>query len=125
MKLRFNGNTLRLRLSRSDIQQVIEGNELLEKVTFGNGQPDFHYAFKLSDHLANIQATCQAHEIAVLVPRDMALEWAASDDIGLYHKPTSEQETTLSISVEKDFQCLHNRPGEDETDNFPNPGSGV
>ena len=124
MKLRFNGNTIRLRLSRSDVQSIKEGKDLAEKVIFGNGQPDFQYALKLSHQSPNIEATCHASEIAVIVPKLMALDWAESDKVGLYRIPPAKQEETLSITIEKDFQCLHKRPGEDETDNFPNPRQG-
>lgn len=125
MKLRFNGNTMRLRLSKTDVQSVKEGKDLVEKVIFGNGQPDFHYALKLSPQSTNIEATGQANEIAVIVPKHIALDWAESDKVGLYHHPSEQQKEALSITIEKDFQCLHKRPGEDETDNFPNPRGGV
>ena len=125
MKLRFNGNTIRLRLSRSDVQSVKEGKDVIEKVIFGNGQPDFQYVLKLSHQSTNIEATCQTNEIAVIVPKHVALDWAESSKVGLYRDPSAKQEATLSITIEKDFQCLHKRPGEDETDNFPNPRGGM
>lgn len=121
MKLRFNGNTIRLRLSRSDVQQVEKGNEIIERVTFGQGQPNFSYVFKTSNQSTQIEARCLPHEITLIVPESMAIDWAASDKVGLYQDSQSGQGTTLSISIEKDFQCLHKRPGENETDNFPNP----
>ena len=46
-----------------------------------------------------------------------AEEWANSDRVSLVNK----SENGISVLIEKDFQCLHKRPDEDESQNFPNP----
>ncbi len=121
MKLRFNKNTIRLRVSQSDLQKLMAENELIEKVHFGGRQPDFHYKLKISgDHTAML-ATCEHYEVTVTIPRKLADDWANSGQTGLYHEQSTDADGNLSISVEKDFQCLHKRPGENEAENFPNP----
>ncbi|MDN5213973.1 hypothetical protein QQ020_17995 [Fulvivirgaceae bacterium BMA12] len=121
MKLRFNKNTIRLRVSQSDLQKLMAENELVEKVHFGGDQANFYYKLKISGEVTAMLATCQQGEITVTIPQELAGDWATSGQTGLYHEQSTASEATLSISVEKDFQCLHKRPGENETDNFPNP----
>jgi hypothetical protein len=50
-----------------------------------------------------------------------AKDWANSVREGIYYDQGVSEDTILKILIEKDFQCLHKRAGEDETDNFPNP----
>ena len=54
--------------------------------------------------------------LAVSVPRETALDWARTDQVSLHGR-----QGDVAILVEKDFECLEPRPGEDDTDAFPNP----
>jgi hypothetical protein len=58
--------------------------------------------------------------IRVLLPIEMALEWADSDQT---RSPSSEDDSGPSLLVEKDFQCLHRdeRDPNDDADAFRNP----
>lgn len=106
MKLRFNGNSIRLRLSQTDVQHILEGNDVVESVHFGGVNTVFNYAFKIPENGDEIQTTYHDNEIAVWVPKTMAIEWAAGNEVGLYHDLAAGN-STLSITIEKDFQCLH------------------
>jgi hypothetical protein len=57
--------------------------------------------------------------IRVLLPLDMAQEWACSDRISL----SLNRAGGLSLLIEKDFQCLHRDETDpaDDMDAFPNP----
>ncbi len=121
MKIRINGNSIRLRLSKSDIDQVLNHQDIIASVGFEKeGKVNFYYALKLSNENTEINARFNDNQITVTIPSTIALAWANNNQVGLYHQQTIT-DGTLAIIIEKDFQCLHKRPGEDETDNFPNP----
>jgi hypothetical protein len=52
--------------------------------------------------------------ITVSLPEGQARSWAQEDEVGIY----SEEPWGLKLSVEKDFQCLDQRPNEDDSDAF-------
>ncbi len=123
MKIRMSGNSIRLRLSQSEVAKFFEHGEVSEVVRFG---ADAALTYTLKRGAATeIQANFQQNEITLLVPTDLGNTWANSEqEIGLEHIcrfATDGDGGMLRILIEKDFKCLANRPGEDESDNFPNP----
>lgn len=121
MKIRILGNSIRLRLSQTEVKEILEIGRVQQSIRFGaSARQQLHYALQKAD-IPTIQATYNADEICVQIPRKMADDWASSNEISLEtHMPISEKET-LRILVEKDFQCIDVRKGEDESDLFPNP----
>jgi hypothetical protein len=123
MKLRIRGNTLRLRLSRSEVDEVAERGEVRDGIAFGAGLAErLGYALVTSDAASVTTARLEGGSVEVIVPRALAREWAASERVGF----EAEQSiggggAVLKILVEKDFACLTPRTGEDDTDAFPNP----
>ena len=60
------------------------------------------------------------HQLVVKVPADLAAQWSQSDDVGLGgDEPLSVN--GLQILIEKDFDCVAPRAGEEDIDTFPNP----
>ena len=60
-------------------------------------------------------------KVRVVIPSNEVHVWAETGQVGLGSELPLENGSKLSILIEKDFQCLTVRPGEDETDMFPNP----
>lgn len=114
MKLRIQGNTLRLRLSRSEVAALGQGNLLEERTDFGAGG-NLRYVLECGSAL---NAELAGHSIHVTVPGDEARRWAASEETGIYG-----QSGPLRISVEKDFQCITREGQESEAGNYPNPAA--
>jgi hypothetical protein len=116
MKLRARGDSIRLRLTQSEVKEIREGRFVQETINFVGGN-QLHYALEPSPLVSTLQARFNDQCITVLVPTHMALDWASSDKIEM--KTTGEP----FILVEKDFVCLKSRENEseDESDMFPNP----
>ena len=115
MKLRLRGNSLRLRLLKSEVKRPDEVGSVHETLEFPTGR--FVYALESAD-VPSITASYDDHCMRVMVPRPMVHQWATSDQIGL------TAGDGLKILIEKDFTCLKPRTSgqsEDETDAFPNP----
>lgn len=121
MKIRILGNSLRLRLSQTEVQQVLETGQVKQSIKFGGAaHQQLHYSLQKAD-ISTIKATYNADEICVQIPRAMADDWASSNEVSLETQMPIDGEETLRILVEKDFQCIDARKGEDESDLFPNP----
>ncbi|MCD9185698.1 MAG: hypothetical protein LUM44_04655 [Pyrinomonadaceae bacterium] len=118
MKLRIKGNSIRLRLTQTDVSKFITDGRLVETVEFGNASDQkFYYELLISEAAENVRAVFNNGTISVLVPKNTAEDWANGERIGI----TGDENSKLKILIEKDFACLAPRLGEDESDNFPHP----
>jgi hypothetical protein len=115
MKLRILNNTIRLRLSQSELEVLKSEHQVSGNTIFMNSE--FIYSLIISDSEEDVSAEFEKGHLKVKLEKKLAGNWIEGDLTGLSNKDTS----SLSILVEKDFQCLHKRPNEDETDSFPNP----
>jgi hypothetical protein len=116
MKLRLHGNSVRLRLTRPDVERLRQAGVVEEPVEFGSGEV-LAYRLQSRQQPGPVEALFRDGVMTVTVPEEAAQPWAGSDEVGLYARNGS-----LSISIEKDFRCL-TRPLEDERerDAYPHP----
>jgi hypothetical protein len=119
MKLRIRGNSIRLRLTRSEVDRFSETGRVEESVDFGADRQKFVYALAIDDRLDSIGAEYHDNVLSVLVPENIAREWAGTDLVGI----GTDESAGLSVLIEKDFACLTPRQGQDESDMFANPAS--
>ena len=122
MKLRILDDSLRLRLSRSEVAALARG-ERIENATQFPGGARLVYALSTAD-IATLRATLRATfadgRIDVIVPRARAANWADSEEVSINGSQRTD-EGALGLLIEKDFECLLPREGEDPTDRYPNP----
>ena len=123
MKLRIHRNSLRLRLNRSDVEQFRRTGICAECFRFGSGSR-LTYTLETSPQLTVMETQYRQDCIRVLLPLNMAQEWSGSDQVSLSLNRTDVGGPSLSI--EKDFQCLHRdeTSPSDDLDAFPNPLAG-
>jgi hypothetical protein len=119
MKLHINGNSLRLRLSQSEVAQFSKTGFVEDSIQFA---PGAHFAYAL-ESLSSLKAP-QAHyangSLSIRVPGADATDWVMSDRIGISGEQPLASGKSLSILIEKDFQCLHGDEARDP-DAYPNP----
>ena len=121
MKIRILGNSVRLRLSQTEVEQILATGRVTQTVKFGTkASQQLHYTFEKAD-VSAMQAIFDTNEICVKTPLLMANNWASSNQVSLESYMPIEGEEQLRILVEKDFKCIDARKGEDESDLFPNP----
>lgn len=121
MKLRIKGNTVRLRLTRSEVTTVGEGGRVQEIALFGP-QAQFCYALEAVD-TPQLEADYSNNTITIRVPRAMAHDWATTELVGLSTEQKIAENVSLYLIVEKDFACLSPR-GEEDSDTFEHPQAG-
>jgi hypothetical protein len=122
VKLRMRGDSLRLRLTRPEVQQLAQSGSVEEHVRITPGGV-LVYRLKRVKSAATLGASFENGVVEIQVPEIVAREWCASDLVTLEHvQPHGE--VRLRIVVEKDYACLAPREDEDETDNFTHPQEG-
>ena len=122
MKLRLYGNSLRLRLSRTDIEHFQQTGLCEEKLQFAEDS-SLTYVLEASLQVSGVQVEYRRNCIHILAPREVALEWARSNQVTL--SGDAAEGYSPSVLIEKDFQCLHkeDRTEKDDVDAFPNPAA--
>jgi hypothetical protein len=118
VKLRIRGDSLRLRLTRSELRQLRETGSVVETIHFGASA--LEYELCSADVPAPV-ARFAGNRIQVSLPRAQANAWADGDEVGIAAEQALEH-GSLALLIEKDFRCLAPRAGEDDGDAFPNPG---
>ena len=112
MKLRLEGNSIRIRVRKSDVEKLKTDGMIGEAVAFSDNLY-FYYKLKTASHLTEIKAEFLQNVIQVTIPLSMAMDWANSETVGLEHT----LESGLNILIEKDFPCK-TRENEDKSDVF-------
>jgi hypothetical protein len=120
MKLRIKENSLRFRLTRSEVDCLVREGNIEQKTEFGpESDGEFIYELRASSEISRIQAELGDRRISVLIPSENVRNWASSEVVGLEERQEIGDGKSLCILVEKDFACLEKRDGEDESDSFP------
>lgn len=122
MKLRIRGNSLRLRLTKSEVAEIGAGGAVEETLEFG-GEPAQRliYALASADDIENTTAVFADGRITVLISTAQANRWARTSQIGIEAEKTISEKRTLRILIEKDFFCFEPRTGEEDADTFEHP----
>jgi hypothetical protein len=115
----MKGDSLRLRLTRGEVQQLAAEGRVEERVHI-SADGVLVYRLKRSAEAAALGATFENGVIEIQVPERVAREWCASDEVTL-DAVQRRGAVDLRIIVEKDFACLAPRSEEDESDNFRHP----
>ena len=121
MKLRIKGNSLRFRLSKSEVEAFGKMGRIAENLKFGSkAQDEFCYAIEKT--AANeISASFVGGRITVYVPEGLANRWVESEQVGIEGIQKIYDQTELYILIEKDFVCRTAPEFEDQSDNYPHP----
>ncbi len=117
MKLRIRGNSIRLRLTKTEVANLAEQIAVEETTDFGNGQI-LVYAVMPDEKVDLVTASFQNGRIEILIPSPIAKTWAESEEVGI-----STEQDVLKIMIEKDFNCLTPRNADEDADTFPHPKS--
>ena len=121
MKLRIKGNSLRLRVTPSDIEQLLRDGAIQEHVQFtANPKDRLTYEVISSPSEPTATVAYRSGNITVTLPELHLKTWAGSDDVGVYTDIALGDGQVLSVAIEKDFACLDLSDAENE-DTFPNP----
>jgi hypothetical protein len=124
MKLRVRNNSIRLRLSQSEVARLKHAGSVEEVIEFGS-PPDKNLVYRLITADAEaVTAKFENGKVTVTVPESRAQHWTDSNQVEIESEQIIGGNKTLKILIEKDFACLDRRDGEDDSDAFPQPEQG-
>lgn len=118
MKIRIKGNSIRLRLTKTDIQNLKDKGIVEEKTILGV-EEIFSYSLRVDDEISAISAKFQANTITVFLPQKDADLLTETEEITVEGSQNNGEEKGLFLLVEKDLQCL-DITHEDQTDMYEN-----
>lgn len=124
MKLRIKGNSLRLRLTQVEVKRFEEKGMVEEVIKFGNSAAARMYYTLQKSSGKEIDAFYYQNRMMVNIPESIAETWTTTNQVSIFFSMKINEDEDLLILVEKDFQCLKPREGEDESELFPNPEEG-
>jgi hypothetical protein len=121
MKLRVTKNSIRMRLSQTDVQQFRETGVVDEELVIG-GISGGSLTYRLVRGKGPVvTANIESAVLTVVIPAIEADDWTATDRVGIEGSQTNDNGTDVSILIEKDFACLTPRAGDADADSFPHP----
>ena len=112
MKIRIKGNSVRYRLTKTDVDLFYKNQHLQDSTNFGNRKLIYRLEAAEQDGL---KASFIDDTVTVTIPITKLVELAQTDRVGFDGK-----DGDLYLLIEKDFQCL-DEVIEDQSDNYPNP----
>ena len=120
MKIRIKGNSLRLRLLRSEVARFLAG-DCLEEIIHFTQEASGKFTYTLQHDPAVNLPTVEyiGSRVMTRIPSDQANTWGLSDQVGIVECISLGEFGALALLIEKDFACLK-RSEEDNEDTFSN-----
>ena len=118
MKIRIKGNSVRFRLTKSEVEAFSNNGECFEETRFKSKTLTYRLVAKAG--IKELEADFVENGITLYLPKSEQASWAGSDRVGFSNSVDWNDPNALSLLVEKDFTCLDNTI-EDLSDNYPNP----
>ena len=115
MKLRIKGNSIRFRLTRTEVADLCDKGFVESSLIIGSNE--FVYGIISDDMAESPTAMFVDTKLIVSIPREQAQLWTNSNAVSI----TNSGGSLPNILIEKDFACLDVRRGDDDVDTFPNP----
>jgi len=122
MKLRIKGDSLRLRLLRSEVEMLASAGFVSEEIRFGPGTDQaLRYTIAYKGDVAEITVQFSGNQILVLLPESVSNAWTGSDLVGIERTQNIDENCSLTVLIEKDFVCRDRPDDPDRADAFPYP----
>ncbi len=118
MKLRIKGNSIRLRLSKPEVEKLSAEGMIEEQTSFANSS--LIYAIKKEVDGSDIKADFNINQLTVYIPENLIVHWPFNNVISLDNRQSDGSYPDLYILIEKDFKCIDNS-SEDQSDNYDHP----
>lgn len=120
MKLRLKDNTIRIRLSMPEVVTLVKDHKI-SSMTLFPGQSSLKTILHL-DNEDHVAVSFDQGNLKIILPSKQLDQWDLNDQVGhRWEIDLDQNQQKLLLVIEKDFQCLTERPGEDESSLFPNP----
>ena len=116
MKIRILDNAIRLRLDRSEVDDIAAGQTLTASTHFPGGQV---FGYKLTAAANASDAIFDGSAIVLRIAQATLLAWATDEYQVGFGLPNRQGQSRTADR--KDFECLEPRSGEDHSNRFGTP----
>jgi hypothetical protein len=120
MKIRIKANTVRIRLSKSEVERFSKEGYIESVTPFVSGTLTYALEQRPDSFGHELSADFQNGTITMYIPERMAKDWISSDAVGFDTNMALDNGEKLYLLLEKDFKCL-DETIEDQSDNYENP----
>lgn len=125
MKIRIKGNSLRFRVTQSELARLIAEGRIDETIYFSPFENSrLTYVLEHQACLLSTTLRYQPPEVAIVLSTADLKLWGESNQVGIYAATDLGIHGVLDLLVEKDFACLDLSDAEN-IDTFPNPSAGA
>ena len=114
MKLRFEKNSVRYRIRKTELAQLKQDGFVQETVTFEHATLTYELRIKKVDELF---AEFSNNTVIIHIPNNIANTFINTEEAGIYKSIQLKDNQTLDIIIEKDFPCKDG-PEENRSDKF-------
>lgn len=122
MKIRIEDHSIRLRLRRSEVEQLEAVGNITGHTPLPGGR--FEYSLALNDVIEAMTAHKTSNGIRIELPMEKGRGWSDSEQVGFDRELVLDSGEPLRLLVEKDFVCLDRDP-KSQKDQYPNPKAGT
>ena len=122
MKLRIKDNSIRLRLTQTEVERIGNGDQIHNNLNFPGGERVSYLL--VGSAVENTEIEYKDNRISISVPTEILTIWANSNEVSLLYELSLDHDNVLKLLIEKDFACLTPREDEDESDLFSHPEQG-
>lgn len=112
MKIRIKDNSVRFRLTQSEV--ALLGQTGLVSCTTEFINRPLVYAIESTEE-TEFSVSFIENKIVLKMPEELIKEWVSTERVGF-----DGQSGSVKVLIEKDFVCIDNSM-EDQSDNYPNP----
>jgi len=121
MKIRIKGNSIRLRLTKTDVANL-DAKGLVKCKTVISNTAVFSYSLKVDEQAESISADFTNDEITLFLPKKTAEVLTKTSEITVKGWQENGDAEKLFLLIEKDLQCL-DPTHEDQSDMYKNTKS--
>ncbi len=119
MKIRIKGNSIRLRLTKTDVANLKETRSVSKQTILAPGQV-FSYELTADTAAENISARFADNRITVTLSGEAFKTLTETDEITVQGNQENGESDSLFLLIEKDLKCL-DTTFEDQSDMYENP----
>ena len=124
MKLRILKQSIRIRLTQGEVLSLGEGSPVSAELKLGPlDTQKLVYTVTPDESAALLGVDMRQAEIVITLPAGMARELAHTERVTIEEVLTQDPDLTVKVCIEKDFQCLKPRSGDQDEDSFPHPSA--
>lgn len=119
MKLRIQNNSIRLRLTKPEVDQIIAGVSVKAETQIGSNV--FSYEL-IPNENEGFSASFKNNKLQLFINKETAQTWQDETKVG-FEETLNLGGNELHILIEKDFKCLSPAREGKENEMFENPAS--